>query len=136
MSKIVCKLFGIPQITKDGQPVFLPYAKISALLYYILVTRVVSRDEAAGLLWPDESDEAARRSLRNAIYQAKKALGVDIILSPKKSILMLNETLDLTVDVDQFWQDPQQNLHLYTGEFLQGFFLKDSEPYEFWRVKM
>ena len=136
MSKIVCKLFGIPQITKDGQPVFLPYAKISALLYYILVTRVVSRDEAAGLLWPDESDEAARRSLRNAIYQAKKALGVDIILSPKKSILMLNETLDLTVDVDQFLQDPQQNLHLYTGEFLQGFFLKDSEPYEFWLVKM
>ena len=45
MSKIVCKLFGVPKITKDGQSVFLPYAKINALLYYILVSKVVSRDE-------------------------------------------------------------------------------------------
>lgn len=41
MSKISCKLFGVPQITKDGRNVFLPYAKINALLYYMLVTRVV-----------------------------------------------------------------------------------------------
>ena len=102
MSTITCKLFGVPQILKDGQPVFLPYSKINALLYYILVSKVVSREELAGLLWPDETDETARRNLRNAIYQAKKALGTNIILSPKKSLLMLNENLDLTLDIDQF----------------------------------
>ena len=72
MSTMTCKLFGVPQILKDGQPVFLPYSKINALLYYILVSKVVSREELAGLLWPDETDETARRNLRNAIYQAKK----------------------------------------------------------------
>lgn len=136
MSTITCKLFGVPQILKDGQPVFLPYSKINALLYYVLVSKVVSREELAGLLWPDEMDETARRNLRNAIYQAKKALGTNLILSPKKSLLMLNENLDLTLDVDQFLQAPQENLRLYTGEFLQGFFLKGAETYEYWIVKM
>ena len=75
MSKIVCKLFGVPKITKDGQSVFLPYAKINALLYYILVSKVVSRDEVVGLLWPDEDEKIAKKNLRNAIYQAKKSWG-------------------------------------------------------------
>ena len=61
MSKIVCKLFGVPKITKDGQSVFLPYAKINALLYYILVSKVVSRDEVVGLLWPDEDEKIAKK---------------------------------------------------------------------------
>ena len=68
MSKIVCKLFGVPQITEDGQSVFLPYAKINALLYYLMVTKVASRDEIAGLLWPDEDGTIARKNIRNAIY--------------------------------------------------------------------
>jgi len=62
MSKIACKLFGVPKITKDGRNIFLPYAKINALLYYILVAKVVSRDEIAGLLWPDESEEVAKKT--------------------------------------------------------------------------
>ena len=85
MSTITCKLFGVPQILKDGQPVFLPYSKINALLYYVLVSKVVSREELAGLLWPDEMDETARRNLRNAIYQAKKRSG-PISFSPPRNL--------------------------------------------------
>lgn len=136
MSKLFFKLFGVPKITKDGQSVFLPYAKINALLYYMLVSKVVSRDEAVGLLWPDEEEKIAKKNLRNAIYQAKKSLGADIISSPKKSLLLLNETLEIESDVDLFVHSPRQNMHLYTGDFLQGFFLKDAESYEYWIVKM
>ena len=136
MSKIVCTLFGVPQITKDGQSVFLPYAKINALLYYMLVSKVVSRDEIVGLLWPDEEEKTAKKNLRNAIYQAKKSLGEDIILSPKKSFLILNEELDIQCDIDLFLSQPQEHLDLYAGEFLQGFFLKDAESYEYWITKM
>lgn len=136
MSKICCKLFGVPQITKDGQNIFLPYAKVNALLYYILVTKTASRDEISGLLWPDENGDTAKKNLRNAVYQAKKALGEDIILSPKKSFLLLNENLDIETDVDLFHRSPRKNIHLYTGDFLQGFFLKDSESYEYWTVRM
>ena len=75
MSKISCKLFGVPQIMKDGQSVFLPYAKINALLYYMLINKVVSRTEIAGLLWPDENEETAKKNLRNAVYQTKQLSG-------------------------------------------------------------
>ena len=95
MSKISCKLFGVPQIMKDGQSVFLPYAKINALLYYMLINKVVSRTEIAGLLWPDENEETAKKNLRNAVYQTKRSLGLDIIVSPKKSVLILNQDLEI-----------------------------------------
>lgn len=136
MSKISCKLFGVPQITKDGQNVFLLYSKINALLYYMLVTKVASRDEVAGLLWPDEDERVAKKNLRNAIYQTKKSLGEDLFLSSQKSFLILNESLDIEVDVDRFLQSPKENLHLYTGDFLQGFYLKEAEGYEDWVIRM
>lgn len=136
MSKISFKLFGVPKITKDGENVFLPYAKIDALLYYMLVTKVVTRDEIAGLLWPDENEVIAKKNIRNAIYQAKKSLGENIIISPKKTFIMLNENLDIETDVDLFIRSPRENMHLYTGDFLQGFFLKEAESYEYWIVKM
>lgn len=136
MTKIICKLFGPPKIIKEGALVHFPYAKINALLYYMLIAKVASRDEVSGLLWPNEPDDVAKRNLRNAMYQAKKSLGLNIILSPLKSTLILNETLDIQIDVDQFLAAPQDGLELYTGEFLQGFFLKGSENYEYWVVKM
>lgn len=136
MTKIICKLFGSPQIIKEGESIHFPYAKINALLYYMLIAKTASRDEVSGLLWPNESDDIAKRNLRNAIYQAKKTLGANIILSPSKSTLILNETLDIQIDVDQFLASPQDGLEYYTGDFLQGFFLKDSENYEYWVVRM
>ncbi|RVU54729.1 BTAD domain-containing putative transcriptional regulator [Anaerosphaera multitolerans] len=135
MSKIYCKLFGIPQILKDGEKVFFPYAKINALIYYIIINTVVSRDEIAGLLWPDENEKTAKKNLRNALYQAKKHLDSDFIISPKKSILVLNEDIDIECDVNLFTEDPEKNLDLYEGDFLQGFFLKDSDEYEHWITK-
>ena len=74
MDKIYAKLFGVPQILKNGEEVFFPYAKINALIYYIVINKVVSRDEMAGLLWPDENERIAKKNLRNALYQAKKCL--------------------------------------------------------------
>ena len=136
MSKFYCKLFGIPQIEIDGTKVFFPYAKINALIYYILVNKMVSRDEIAGLLWPEENEKVAKKNLRNALYQAKKTLDCEFIVSPKKSILVLNEDLDITTDIDLFLKDPEKNLALYEGDFLNGFFLKEAESYEYWITKM
>lgn len=110
MSKYVCKLFGVPQITKDGQICFFPYGKINALLYYLLVVKVASRDEVAGLLWPDVDGVTAKKNIRNALYQAKKSVGQDIIVASQKSILVLNEELELELDVDAFEADPGANL--------------------------
>lgn len=136
MNTIQCQLFGIPQITKDGKKVFFPYAKINALVYYILINKIISRDEIANLLWPEENEKIAKKNLRNALYQAKKTLDCEFIKSPQKSILVLNDEIDIKIDVDEFIKSPQENLNLYTGDFLNGFFLKDAESFEFWITKM
>ena len=133
---ITCTMLGTPSLKVDGRDVFLPYAKVGALLYYLFATQTCSRDEIAGLLWPDEGIDSARRNLRNAIYQAKKLVGMDIITSPNKGTLVLNRGAELDLDIDRFQEDPKENLDLYRGEFLQNFYLKDTDLFEYWTQKM
>lgn len=130
------KLFGNPQIYLEDEPVFFSFSKINALLYYLAVNPVISRDEIAGLLWPNKSEQSARKNLRNTIYQANKALDAEYIVSPNKSILQLNEALVVQSDVATFMSDPENNLDEYQDEFLKGFFLKDSENFDLWSTKM
>ncbi|MGO3732367.1 MAG: AAA family ATPase [Vagococcus sp.] len=135
-NRLCCTLFGSPKVTLNGEVVLFSFSKINALLYYLLVSKTVSRDEIAGLLWADKSDQNAKKNLRNAIYQTNKALGVEIISSPNKSLLVLNEELDIVIDTDLFLADPQKNIQCYKDEFLKGFFLKDCDSFDFWTVKM
>ena len=129
-------MFGHPEIRLNNESILFSFSKIDALLYYLLVTKSASRDEVAGLLWPDKSDLSAKKNLRNAIYQANKMLGVEVISSPNKALLVLNKTIDIEIDVDSFMKETQENLSLYTDGFLKGFFLKDCEGFEIWVVKM
>lgn len=131
-----CRLFGTPEVSLDGEIVLFSFSKINAMLYYLLINKTVSRDELSGLLWPDKSDKNAKKNLRNAIYQANKSLGMELIISPNKSLLMLNDTINFTSDVAQFTQDPETYYYLYKGEFLKGFYLKECEGFDFWVVRM
>ena len=136
MARLEIRLFGMPDVRLDGEEVYFPYAKINAMLYYLAVKTVVSRDEIAGLLWPEEDERIAKKNLRNAIYQAKKSLGAEFIDSPKKSLLGLNWDQDIFCDALEFGENPADHLSLYEGDFLDGFYIKDSEEYEFWTMKM
>ena len=44
--------------------------------------------------------------------------------------------MDIQCDADLFNQNPIEHLDLYKGEFLQGFFIKEAESYEYWVTKM
>lgn len=136
MARLEITLFGMPKVQLDGKEVYFPYAKINAMLYYLAVKPVVGRDEIAGLLWPEEDERIAKKNLRNAIYQAKKSLGAEFIDSPKKSLLCLDWNQDIFCDALKFADNPVDNLTLYGGDFLDGFYIKDSEEYEFWTMKM
>lgn len=136
MSNIDCKLFGCPEITEDGKEVYIPTGKLSAFLYYILLKKVVSRDEIAGLFWSASNEENAKISLRNALHKIRKMFKENIILSPNKSILMLNETVDFYIDVKEFEENPMENLSLYTGDFLKGFYVKDAVEFECWTSEL
>lgn len=136
MDKIYVQLFGVPQFYLNGEKILFPYSKINALIYYLILNKFITRDEIASLLWPDESEKTAKKNLRNAIYQAKKCVGLDFIISPKKSVLEIDSSIEISCDANIFNNDPINNLDLYTGEFLQGFFVKEAESYEYWITKM
>lgn len=132
MANINFKLFGNPTITENGKEIYLPPGKVSALLYYILLKKVVSRDEAAAIFWGRSNENRAKVSLRNAIHKIKRAFGEGVIETPNKTILSINDKLDIFVDIEEFEKDPINNLNLYYGDFLGSFYIKDCPEFEYW----
>lgn len=130
--KIRCKLLGVPKIIKDKEEVLFSYAKINAFFYYMLIEKTVPRNTIAELLWPEDSEKTARKNLRNVLYHTKKNIHPDIILSPNNRILQLNQDMDIYIDVEDFINNPEDNLDLYEGEFLKGFYIKDLDDFDRW----
>ena len=95
----------------------------------------VSREKILALLWPDEPDERARRSLNQAVYSLRRDLGNEDALVGSKD-LRLN--LDrIAVDVVEFDEALQRNdidaaIRLYGGPFLDGFFVPRAPEFERW----
>ena len=60
----------------DNQPVRFRSAKDRALLVYLVVEggRAHRRDALAGLLWPDEPEQRARRNLSTTLLNLRNAL--------------------------------------------------------------
>ncbi|AOT69939.1 AAA family ATPase [Geosporobacter ferrireducens] len=132
MDLIQVKLFSTPTITQNGEIVFLPFRKAEALFYYLLVHQQATRDELVGLLWPEAGEETAKKNLRQAMYKIRKAFDAEVIISPQKSMVMLNPQIPIETDLKTFLEDAERGHELYTGEFLQGFFLKEGNGFEEW----
>ena len=78
MSHLSVSLLGTYHVTRDGSLVSgFDTDKTRALLAYICVEALQAhrRESLAGLLWPEQSDEASRRSLRQALYKLRPLLG-------------------------------------------------------------
>ena len=132
---IYCKLFGTPQFVVNGQPLRLPYAKLNALVFYLLLVHSANREQLAGLLWSNSDDVKARKSLRNAIYQINKYFDCDWLISPHKDTVTLNPDIAVQSDVAQFQSDPSAYAGLY-DELLSGFYIKDAAAFDHWLAKM
>ena len=136
MTKIICKLFGYPKIYEDKKEIFLPSGKLTAFFYSLLLKKVVSRDEVAGMFWASSNEQNAKISLRNALHKIRKSFKEDVILSPNKSMLTLNKDLDIDIDVEKFQKDPLNNFDLYNGDFLKGFYVKESMDFDYWVLEI
>lgn len=119
---------GRHEIIEDGISVVFPYRKSKELLFYLAEKKKSSRDEVMGVLWPEEDEESARKNLRNAIYHIRKKLGEESIISTGKTEISLGNFVkwdfDLLIDEKKYSK--------YRGEFLEGFFSKNSEIMEEW----
>ena len=129
--------------------------KSRALLAYLAVERgrPHRRESLAALLWPDQNDERARQSLRQALSHLKQAIGGDEFLLISPQDIQLNPQSDVWTDVgvveslqQACERHPHRSLehclpcldrqeHLlkyYAGDFLAGFPSQNSESFEEW----
>jgi len=77
-------------------------------------------------------EEIAKKNLRNAIYNINKVFNRKIVISLEKHIVKLNEEIALKTDVQCFLESDFSALESYSGEFLQGFFVKQDEEFQQW----
>jgi len=97
--------------------------------------RPVSRDHLLALFWPESDSERARHNLAESLYQIRKELGEDAILSIGEDVALNSEVV--RSDVVEFEQAVEQgNLQkaaeVYAGPFLKGFHVSGASEFDNW----
>jgi WD40 repeat protein/DNA-binding SARP family transcriptional activator len=129
------RLLGQFDLRLDGKRVALPSRAAQSLFAYLALTAGTAhrREKLAGTLWPDFSDEIARKNLRHELWRIRKAISAQG--STTSDYLLANElTLTFNPQAD-YWLDvavlqrPEldsrsltSNLSVYQGELLPGFY--------------
>ena len=139
---VVLNLFGAMDL-RDGEntPIrsILVQPKRIALLAYLATarpSRVSTREEILGILWPDRPEEKARQALNQALYVLRRGLGPDIVTSRGNQTVTLSRD-GLACDASSFDElidrgDAEGAIRLYRGEFLEGFYLDGAREFHEW----
>lgn len=109
-----------------------------AVLAYLAVAHPRSshrRDTLLGMFWPESSEERARNSLNQVVFNLRRFLGDDVLVSTADT-LELNAN-QLWCDAAAFEErlgagDAEGALALYAGDLLPGFHLGDCGEFERW----
>ena len=159
MTQLRLTCLGACEIVLAGEPLTaFATDKVRALLVYlVLEQRAHERSQLAQFLWPGYGEESARQSLRQALYRLRQLLpdsaATAWVLNTRQTVQFDPAAL-VQVDVITFNQlladctshahdqlitcQPclarlRQAVNLYQGEFLVGFTVDDSAPFEEWR---
>ncbi len=158
MPHLSLRLLGSMQLTLNGAPLIeLTSAKGRLLLVYLAVEaqNPHTRASLASRLWPDRPDSAARNSLRQTLYQLRQALPPAdppfLLVTP--NTIQFNTHSDHWLDMAVFEDllaashrhlhprldicEPcmkrlEQAIALYRDDFLAGFPVASSLPFEEW----
>ena len=151
MSRLSVRLLGPFRVAIDGEATADFRAdKVRALLAYLAVESDTPhrRERLAGLLWPDWPERSARAHLRVALANLRKVIGDHQATPPflliSRQTIQFNQGSDAWVDAGSLKTMLQTSqptidvlekaLDLYQGEFMAGFSLADSRPFEEWAV--
>lgn len=155
MTRLDIRLLGGFDVHVSERPVTgFESQKVRALLAYLAchAGKPVSREILASLLWSGKTYAAGRRNLRQALHNLRSACAAaDVsasVVRVSQRDLQLDPGLDLRLDVAEFEAgvsgafesqraDPTSlaaAAKLYSGDFLAGFFIKDSPPFEEWMI--
>lgn len=144
VAQLTLAFLGAFQTTLDSRPVtrFRSTNNRGLLVYLALQSDLpFPRDVLATMFWPEESDNAARNNLRQAVYQLRKILGdldspdAPHLLVSRQSV-QFNAASDFTLDVKEFLSaiergDLEAAASHYHGDLLPGFTC-DTLQFEEW----
>src|SRR5512144_204686 len=99
------RLLGQFDVRLDGKRVVIPSRAAQSLLAYFALTAGTAhrREKLAGILWPDTSDENARKNLRHELWRIRKAIS-----APKsdRNEYLIAEDLTITFNPNaDYWLD-------------------------------
>jgi DNA-binding SARP family transcriptional activator len=159
MARLELFLLGPPRLERDDVPLQFDTRKIMALVAYLAMSDLgpegahISRDSLLALLWPDLDPSRARAVLRRNLSLLRSALEGEWLVVDRQMVSTDPEA-DFWLDVEQFTglvragedhdYPPEQvcpdclealaeAVALYRGDFLEGFGLRDSTPYDDWQ---
>ncbi|MFN8471122.1 MAG: tetratricopeptide repeat protein [Anaerolineae bacterium] len=161
MAHLTLSLLGSIQMTLDGRAlVEFESDKARALLIYLALAagRPIRRETLSTLLWPEQDDKSALQNLRKTLHRLRQAIrDVDsdhqpfLLVTPQA--VEFNAAADFDLDISAFrtlLAETQHHRHrrlsgcrtcaerlaraadLYRRDFLAGFVLKDSAPFDEW----
>jgi len=159
MPRLAISLFGPFRVMLDGAPVTeFKTNKVQALLAYLAVEadRAHDRQKLAGLLWPDQPEQAARINLRTSLHRLRQAIHAadeSPFLLLTREAVQFDLASDHTLDVRTFLALLQmcaghhhadietcplchvrlkRAAALYQGDFMAGLTLSDSVVFDEW----
>lgn len=136
---VVLKLLGPPHLADETGPLSGPAVQRHRIgLLAILATtcpRAEPREKLMALLWPDRDAESARNLLKQSAYVLRRALGDGAIRSAGDALRF--DASIVHCDAIRFTEamaagNPEAAAGLYTGPFLDGFFLNGAPEFETW----
>jgi DNA-binding SARP family transcriptional activator/predicted ATPase len=147
-------LLGPPEIQVAGIPLEVDTRKAIAILAHVAMSdRAVRRDSIATLFWPEHDTEHARGALRRTLSVLRKALGGEFLLVDRGAVRL--DRRAARVDVERFRAlvasaevhehgsgdacrvcaaALTEAVELHRGDFMAGFTLRDSEPFDDWQA--
>lgn len=97
--------------------------------------RGLSRDKLVAYLWPEADEERARHTLSQLLYALRRDLGAAVVIGTAGELRLDRQVL--WSDVAEFEAaldrgERERAVALYTGPFLDGWFVGDAPEYERW----
>lgn len=144
MSSLQLALLGPFALTEDGQPVELNIAKVQALLAYLAITaRPQRREQILAQLWSESHPDAARKNLRNRLWQLRQLTENDLVVADGDIITLAaavqRDTDYFVAGIEEQLQAPRIDptaltklLDLWRGPLLEGLQLHEAPDFELW----
>jgi DNA-binding SARP family transcriptional activator/WD40 repeat protein len=130
MTSLQISLLGRFAFQLDGKAVEIRSRASQSLFAYLAIHRdkPLRRELLAGKFWPDSDETNARNNLRHALWQIRSALGQDVFVADRLTV-MTDPEIEWLVDADRLSGDPSVSLDemleaagQYHGDLLPGFY--------------